>query len=181
MNAFDLALLVLLALFVLLGLWKGLARILIGVGALVAAFVMAARFHDALSERLGWIDVSVEVRKLIAYMVLFLGTMLAGGVVAWISRRLLRAAMLSWADRLAGGALGLVAAMLVAALVILPVVAYAPFGERVLRDSALAPYVTVVADVARALVPEKLSEKYRQRVERLRRYWSDHWNGGESV
>ena len=174
------ALLALLAVLVLVGLWKGLARILVGVGALVAAFMIAARFHETLSVRLAWIDASVEVRKLIAYLVLFLGTMLLGGIVAWISRRLLRAAMLSWADRLAGGALGLVAAMLVAALVILPLVAYAPFGEQVLRGSSLAPYVTVVADVARTLAPEDLSEQYRRRVERLRRHWSDRWDGRAS-
>ena len=37
----------------------------------------------------------------------------------------------------------------------------------------LAPYVTVVADLANQLVPEELSESYRRKVEDLRRYWRD--------
>lgn len=176
MNAFDVLLIVLVGLLALLGVMKGLTRLLIGIGALVAAFILASQFHGRLAERLGaWVDLPDSLLRLGAYLAIFLGTMLAGGVVAFILRRLLRAAMLSWADRLAGAALGTVAALLAAALIVLPVVAYAPDGERVLRNSVLAPYVTVVADVANHLVPEGLSAQYRSKMESLRRYWRDRW------
>jgi membrane protein required for colicin V production len=112
---------------------------------------------------------------LISYVLIFIGVMLAGGLVAFLVRKLVKAAMLSWADRLAGAALGLVAATLAAALLILPLVAYSPWGERVLRGSVLAPYVTVVADLANTLVPEGLSERYSEKIEQLRRYWRDEW------
>ena len=58
-----------------------------------------------------------DVRKLIAYLLIFFGILLAGGIVGWLVRKLLKAAMLSWADRLAGAAAGLVVAMLAAALI----------------------------------------------------------------
>ncbi len=44
-NTFDVLLLVLVGLLVLLGVLRGLTRLLIGVGALVAAFMLAAQFH----------------------------------------------------------------------------------------------------------------------------------------
>lgn len=176
MNGFDIVLLVLLAVLVLVGLFKGLTRILIGIGALVAAFVLAARLHGELAASLQVIDVGPELRRLLAYLLIFFGTMLAGGLVAYLARKLLKAAMLSWADRLAGGALGLVAALLVAGLLVLPLVAYSPFGERLLRGSVLAPYVTVVADVANQLAPDGLSDRYREKVDGLRRYWRDRWH-----
>jgi membrane protein required for colicin V production len=175
MNGFDVVLAGLAGTLALVGLWKGLARIAIGLVALVAAFVVAARFHEAFAERLTWIAESDEPRRLAAYLLLFLGTMLVGAVVAWLGRKLLQVAMLGWADRLAGAAVGLAAAVLLAALVVLPVVAYAPTGEAVLRESTLAPWVTVVADVARAVVPEGMSRRYRERVERLRRDWHERW------
>jgi membrane protein required for colicin V production len=174
-NGFDIALLVLVGVALFLGLAKGLTRLLIGTGALIAAFMLAAQFHQAVAMRLTWIDVSENVLKLIAYLLIFLGTMLAGGLVAWLLRELLKAAMLSWADRLAGGAVGVVAATLIAALLILPLVAYSPFGERALRESVLAPYVTVVADLARRLVPRDLSDSYQEKVEGLRQYWRERW------
>jgi membrane protein required for colicin V production len=175
MNGFDIGLLVLLGILVVIGLLKGLARLLIGIAALVAAFVLAAQFHQDLAVKLTWFEWSDNVLKLVAYLMIFIGIMLAGGLVAWLARKVLKAAMLGWADRLAGGALGLVAAILVAALLVLPLVAYSPFGERALRDSRLAPYVTAVADMARALVPKELSDSYNRKVEDLRQYWRERW------
>jgi membrane protein required for colicin V production len=174
LNTFDVVLLVLACVLVFVGMLKGLVRILIGLAALIAAFILAARYHQPLSERLSAIDIGDEPLRLLAYLMIFLGVMIAGGLIAYFLRRLLKAAMLGWADRLAGAALGLVAAMLFAALIVLPIVAYSPYSERVLAGSLLAPYVTVVADLANQLAPEELSRAYRRGVEDLRRFWSDN-------
>lgn len=176
LNGFDVALLVLSAVLGLVGVIKGLTRLLIGVGALVAAFVLAARFHERLASAVApGVPLAGPALKLAAYLAIFLATMIAGGLVAWLVRKLLRAAMLSWLDRLAGAAVGVVAAALAAALILLPVVAYAPAGESVLRESVLAPYVTVVADLAGRLAPAAMSERYQAKVESLRRYWRERW------
>ena len=176
LNAFDVLLLVLAGLAVLLGVWRGLTRLLIGVGALVAAFILAAQFHWQVAvSMVRVVEMPEPVANLVAYLAIFLGTMLAGALVASVLGRLLKAAMLGWADRLAGGAVGLVAALLAAALIILPVVAYTPSGAAVLRNSVLAPYVTVVADIANHLVPDRLSAQYRDKMESLRQYWQQRW------
>ncbi len=175
MNGFDIGLLVLLGFLVFLGLIKGLARLLVGMGALIGAFWLAAYFHQSLALDLSWTSIPGQPLKLISYLVIFLGTMLAGGLVAYFLRRLLKAAMLGWADRLAGGAVGLAAAMLIAALLLLPLVAYSPMGDSLLRDSVLAPYVVVVADMANRLAPVELSESYRRNVEQLRQLWRERW------
>jgi membrane protein required for colicin V production len=85
--------------------------------------------------------------------------------------KLMRAAMLGWADRLGGAALGFVAALLAAALIVPPVLAYWPSGEGLLARSTLAPYLVAVADLATSLVPGDLSERYRHKIEGLRRQW----------
>jgi membrane protein required for colicin V production len=174
-NGFDIVLLVLACVLVLVGMVKGLVRILIGIAALVFAFALAARYHRPLADRMGGMEIGAEPAMLISWVLIFIGVMLAGGVIAFLVRRLLKAAMLSWADRLAGAALGLVAATLAAGLLVLPVIAYSPGGERVLRGSVLAPYVTVVADLATTLVPDDLSERYGRKIEELRRYWREEW------
>ena len=171
MNGFDMLLLTLAAVLVVIGMVKGLVRILLGIAALVAAFALAVQYHRPLADRLGGLDMPGGVLSFISYLAIFLGVMLAGGLVAFLMRRLLKAAMLSWADRLAGGALGLVAATLVAALLVLPVVAYFPASGDTLQHSRLAPYVTVVADLANLLAPDELSVRYRHAVENLRRVW----------
>ncbi len=174
MNGLDMALLVLGCILVVVGMAKGLVRILIGFAALIAAFALAARFHEPLGGRLAAaVDLAGEPARLLSYVGIFLGVMLAGGAIAWLTRKLLKAAMLGWADRVAGGALGLLAALVCAALLILPAVAYTPQGGAWLQSSTLAPYVTVVSDLASPLVPDRLSTLYRERVERLRELWRD--------
>lgn len=181
MNQFDIFLLAMACVLVLIGVLKGLVRILIGVAALIAAFALAARYHQPLAERISLFDLGFEPRSLISYLLIFVGVMLAGGLLARLLRRLLKAAMLSWADRLGGAALGLVTALLIAALLVLPLVAYSPYSERVLAHSLLAPYVTVVTDAANLLVPDDLSRRYRQHVEGLRRFWREHVGESEAV
>ena len=179
LNTFDLLLLVLTGTLMLAGFLKGLVRLLIGTGALVAAFILAARFH-ALAARpvAGVLGIPEPAASLVGYLIIFLGTMLAGAFLAGILRGVLKAAMLGWADRLTGAAAGLITAFLAAALIVLPVVAYLPAGERLLRESALAPYVTAFADVASELVPEQLAELYRQRIDALRQYWQQRRGAG---
>lgn len=176
MTGLDVLLIALMCVLALVGVLKGLTRLLIGIGTLVCGIALAAQFHEVLAQWIGdRVSWSGPVCKMVAYAAIFLATMLAGGLLAFFMRRLLRAAMLTWADRVAGAAAGFVAAILMGALLILPVVAYAPFGEGVLKNSVLAPYVTVVADLANGLMPGGLSEQYRQRVEALRVYWHERW------
>ena len=172
MNTLDIVLLAVACLLVIVGMAKGLIRIVIGIVAIVAAFALAAAYHAPLADRLAGAELPSGVLSLGSYAAIFLGTMIAGGLVAWFLRKAIKIAMLGWADRLAGGALGFVGALLISALLILPIVAYVPAGSSILTDSVLAPYVTVVADMARDLAPDELSTAYRDRVEDLRRTWN---------
>lgn len=172
MNGFDIALVAIAAVLVVFGAMKGLVRILVTLAALVAAFLLASQFHIPLA---GLFTDSPDgpsaALRLVAYLVIFLGVMIAGGITAFLLRTLLKAALLGWADRLAGAALGFVVAALASALLILPIVAYTPRGEQMLGGSVLAPYVTAVADLVNHLAPEDLARRYRERMEELRRHW----------
>ncbi len=171
MNAFDIVLLGLVGVGVVVGFLKGLVRILVGMVALVVAFLLASRFDDAVASRLVWTGWSRTVLLFLGYLMLFFGVMLIGGLVSWLARKLMKAAMLGWADRLAGGAMGLVAALLAAALLAYPVVAYAPGGGTLLAHSRFAPYLAAVADLANHLAPADLARRYRDGIRKLRKRW----------
>ncbi len=174
MNGFDIALVVLVAAAVVFGLLNGLVRILIGLAALLVAFVLAARYHAALAGEMPG-ALGQQGRSFAAYLLILLGVMLVAGLVGWIARRLLDVVRLGWADRLGGAALGLVGSALFAAFVVVPIVAYAPSGRHVLADSRLAPYVAVVADIALRLAPPSLSSRYESQADELRRGWRERF------
>jgi membrane protein required for colicin V production len=171
MNALDIGLVILIAMGAGIGLARGFVRILIGTLSLIAAFVLASRYQDQLAAVLTSRHVSEVPARIGAYVVVFLGTMIAGGLVALIVGKILKLAMLSFPDRLAGGALGVLAALLAAAFVVHPVVASSPDGSRLLATSKLAPYVSVVADLGNAMAPDAVAKRYDDGIEALRRIW----------
>lgn len=171
MNSIDIILLALACGLVVIGMLKGLVRVLVGVAALVAAFALAARFHEPLATQIGGVDMTDGWLPILAYLLIFVAVMLAGGLIAYLVRRLVKVAMLSWLDRLAGATLGLFAAAVLAGVLVLPFIAYMPNSEHLLGRSRLAPYVVVVGDLATSLAPEGLSERYRRNLQSLREGW----------
>ena len=171
MNALDIGLLLVLVAGAGIGLARGFVRILIGILTLVVAFFLASRYQDAIAGLLTSRHVSETPARIGAYVLVFLATMIAGGVVAWVVGKILKLAMLSWADRLAGGALGIVGALLAAAFLIHPLVASSHGGSRLLETSKIAPYVSVVADLGNAVAPDAVAKRYESGIESLRRVW----------
>ncbi len=181
MNGFDMILLAAMGVLVVVGLMKGLVRILVGFGALIAAFVVASMFHQPLADRIRMFDLSVGVLRLICYVMIFIAVMLTGSVLAFFLRKVVKAAMLSWADRLAGAALGMASVFLAFALLILPIVAYAPGGSKMLSNSTLAPYVVVVADLAASIAPDDLVRKFREEIGELKDLWKQEERSSQAV
>jgi len=171
MNALDIGLLVLFVVGAGIGLARGFVRILIGILSLVVAFFLASRYQDAIAGVLTSRHVSETPARIGAYVLVFIATMIAGSLVAWVVGKILKLAMLSWADRLAGGALGLVGALLAAAFVVHPLVASTRGGSRQLETSRIAPYVSVVADLGNAAAPDAVAKRYESGIESLRRVW----------
>ena len=171
MNALDIVLLVLLAIGAFFGLARGFVRILIGILSLIVAFVLASRYQDSIAALMTARHVAETPARVCAYILVFLATMIAGGLVAWIVGKILKLAMLSLPDRLAGGALGVLAALLAAAFLVHPLAASSPDGSRLLATSKLAPYVSVVADVGNAAAPDAVAKRYESGIESLRKIW----------
>ena len=171
-NAFDAGFAALVLVLSLVGLLKGLTRLLVGMTALVAAFLLAAARHAQVGAALvARFEMPPLVAGAIGYGALFLGVMLLGALILPLLRAVVRTAMLAWADRLAGAAAGLAGAVLIGGSVVVPVLAYAPAGERLLAESQLAPYAVVGADVAAALAPAEVTTWYRERMAGVKQLW----------
>jgi len=171
MNALDIALVVVFVVGAGIGLARGFVRILIGILSLVVAFFLASRYQDAIAGVFTSRHVSETPARIGAYVLVFVATMIAGSVVAWIVGKILKLAMLSWADRLAGGALGLVGALLAASFLVHPLVASTRGGSHQLETSKIAPYISVVADLGNAVAPDAVAKRYEGGIESLRRVW----------
>jgi len=172
-NVFDWLVLVVLIVGAVMGLARGAMRIVIGLLSIVVAFFLASRLQDPVAGMLVGHRVGESTARIAAYAIVFIATMIAGGLVAWLVGKLLKLAMLSWADRLAGGAIGIAGAALAGAFLVHPLASSSPGGSQMLAGSKLAPYLAVVADLGNKLAPEAVAKRYDQGMAAMRKIWRE--------
>jgi membrane protein required for colicin V production len=127
----DAAALVVLALFFLLGLVKGMAWQLSRIVSLVLAFAVAWRLGPPLAHRYLHAAAADPARLYLAYAILFLATVLLVTIVAYFLRRAFGRADLSFYDRLGGGVAGVATGALVVVAVLFAVQMFVPAGGAV--------------------------------------------------
>ena len=117
----DWVLLTLLALSVLLGLWRGLMFEVLSVLGWVAAFLLAQAWADDVVPWLPIEKVAPPLQIAIGFALVFICVAFVGGVIAWGVQNLVASVGLRPVDRVLGGAFGLargVVILLAVALVI---------------------------------------------------------------
>jgi membrane protein required for colicin V production len=107
MAPLDWILVAVLAASFLLGAWRGLVYEVLSVISWVAAFVVAQLFAPQVAALLpvgGW---SEAMRYAAGFLLLFIGVVFAGGLLAWLTKKLVQAVGLRPIDRTLGAAFGL--------------------------------------------------------------------------
>ncbi|MDO5483935.1 MAG: CvpA family protein [Desulfovibrionaceae bacterium] len=154
-DIFDLILVLVLVYFTMRGFWHGFVGEVAGLVSLIGGFWAANSFHAALSPYLTFI-VDPGWRTIAAYVLIFLAVILAVAIVARILQKILSLAFVSWADRLAGGVLGLAKGILLCSLVLIllqKIFYNAPF----LQHSRVLPYFNTLITHIRSWLPPELA------------------------
>jgi membrane protein required for colicin V production len=149
--ALDVTVLAILALSVLLGLWRGLARTLIGLAGWVGGVLLAARYGAEAGALAAFLPEGI--RTLAGMAGVLLATLVVAFVVGLFVTMLLRSAGLGLGDRLLGALFGLARALAI-------LVAVALVGEitglvtaPAWQAASSARWLAILADEARPLVP----------------------------
>ncbi len=137
-----------------------LASVLIGLVVAAIGYSRAALWFDDLTK-------SHEIALGLGFLVLFLGTMLVGALVGVVARKLIKTAGIQWFDRFLGGIFGLVRGVLVDAILLMAMLAFAIKPDAV-RQSALAPYVTTGTRVVALVMPASLRAQFHLGFEKFR-------------
>jgi membrane protein required for colicin V production len=107
MSWLDYAILGVLAVSVVWGIWRGFVREVISLAGWVLAFLAANAVAGPLGDALPTSISSPEVRVLVAFLVVFIFTLSIATVAGMLLSRLLKAAGLGGLDRTLGGLFGL--------------------------------------------------------------------------
>jgi membrane protein required for colicin V production len=113
-NALDYAVLGVLVLSTVWGLWRGLVREVISLAGWVIAFLAANLFAAPLAEALPQSISQPDLRVIIAFVAIFVVTLTLATLAALMLSKALKAAGLAGLDRTLGGLFGVARAILMA-------------------------------------------------------------------
>jgi membrane protein required for colicin V production len=133
-----------LGISMLVGAWRGLVFEVLSVLSWIAAFVLAQWFAPDVAQRLSMAGASEVVRYGVAFVLVFVATVFAGGLVAFLVKKLMAAVGLTPADRALGALFGAVRAVLLL-LALTVVVGMTPLRTMPWWQDALATQWAAVA------------------------------------
>ncbi len=135
MTPVDVALLCVLAISIVLGLWRGLLYEVLALLAWVVAYFVARQWAGPLAQWLPLVDWDEPWRWLLAFAGLFIVTVFAGGLLAWAAQRGAQAVGLRPIDRALGGLFGALRGVLVL-LALAAVLQWTPWADHPLWEQA---------------------------------------------
>lgn len=157
----DIAIVVIVAVSALVSVVRGFLREVLSLAAWVIALWVAFAFSDTASVWFAGAVPAPSMRALFAFLSLFVGSLLAVGVVNWVIGRLMEKTGLSGTDRLLGLVFGIARGLAVVAVLVLVAgllhVTDAPWWQ----ESMLLPPFETFARWVVGMMPADLAGHFR--------------------
>lgn len=146
-----------LLLSLLVGAWRGLVYELMSLAGWVAAFVLAQWLAGDVAQWLPvWRDAADSVRHAVAFVLVFVASVFAAGLVSWLLRKVVDTAGLRPADRSLGAIFGLLRGVLVLMALAVVVQLLGMHTEPWWQSSRGSPLLEVLLSGIKPLLPAVL-------------------------
>lgn len=158
MTAVDWILLGVLVFSMLLGAWRGLVYEVLSVLGWVVSFFVAQWFAPDLAARLPLQSAADPVRYAAAFVLIFIASVFAAGLLAFVVKKLVAAVGLAPVDRVLGAAFGVLRGviLLLAATVVIDMTALK--SSSWWRESQGAPVLAATLKALKPVLPEQFAK-----------------------
>ncbi len=167
-NWLDWVLAAIVLVSIISAIFKGFVAELISLASVAAGVGVAALNYERLAPCLEDLARSRAIALGLSFLLLFLGTLLIGAVIATLARKLVQQAELQWFDRFLGGVFGLVRGIVVDCVLLLILMAFTIKADAV-RQSTLAPFITSGSQVLAMVMPKEVKKDFQAGFENFRR------------
>ena len=161
MTWFDYAVLGVVGLSMLIGIFRGLIKEMIALAGWILAAVAASMFASQVAE---WVPEAVStpvVRVALAFVIVFLAVLLLSALVGWICSMLIKAAGLGFADRILGAMFGFArGAIVVLVVVMLGGLTMLP-KDPIWRQAILSGPLETAVVAAKPMLPKELAQRVK--------------------
>ena len=158
MNWIDISVYIIIAFFVIMGLTRGLVRQVFSIGALIGGIIVGLIFYDVFA--LMFIKDNLvnneSIANVGAFLIVGFISYLVIQFVGWLTSKLIGSIQLSWLNRLAGAALGIIIGAIAAFLFVSSVTLFVPQDSPVVTNSTTIPYLNSTYETVKNKLPEDL-------------------------
>lgn len=164
MNGLDFAVIGILLLSMLMGLWRGLICEVLSLAGWPIAIVLSKLTGDSIAPLLP-IE-QEEIRIATAYALVFVATLIACGILARLITRMLKAIGSDWTDRAMGGLFGILrGGLVVLVLVWLAGLTHVP-QQAFWRGSLTGRTLEDIALLTKSWLPDNIGQRIHYRINR---------------
>ncbi len=147
MTIFDIIIAVILGLFFLFSLFKGMIREMFSLLGYLAGYVAALNFQNELAEVLKETFSQPVIARIVGFAIIFFVVRISFGLLGRLIRRfMVSATVLSVPDRILGGLLGFAKGLVIIAIVMFPLSLFEDAYKKATQGSVLAPYLEQTAN-----------------------------------
>ncbi|MCU0590075.1 MAG: CvpA family protein [Desulfobacterales bacterium] len=172
MNAFDIIVGVILVYGLVRGVFRGLVKEVSSIIGVLGGFLAAYSFYGVVGGYLSGVVSSYAYRNLLAFLIIFCTVVVLVNVLAIVIKYLLKIVFLGWLDRLGGVVFGFIKGTLIVAVLFLALTAFLPKGAALIRESLMAPYVSIVSEKLATVVSNDIKREFAAKLDELKRAWS---------
>jgi membrane protein required for colicin V production len=182
MNWLDFVLLILIVTSIIASFRKGFSRELIGLISVIVALFCGLWFYGSAGSILEPYVSSRGIAHFCGFLIVFIAVVIAGAVIGLLFSRLVKAAGLSFFDRILGAGFGAVRGLLMSVALVVAIVAFTPAAgdaaPSAVVHSRLAPYVIDTAHLFASIAPRELKDGFRKHYGQVKTIWRDTLKNG---
>jgi membrane protein required for colicin V production len=154
MNLLDYIIIASLILSMLYSCWRGFIRDIFSILALLGGVLLALKFYYIGQSFLStWIH-NLYISRIGGFFIVFVVISLLIWISGRVLRRTIRAIHLSWIDRWAGLAFGLIKGIVIAGIFVMILWAFLPSKSKIFENSRLAPIILRMIKGVSPIFPE---------------------------
>ena len=161
MATFDYVVIGIVAISLMLGLWRGVVSELIALAAWVTAFMAALEFGGQTGQAAFTGIADPALRALAGCVLVFVGVLVAMSLIRLVVRQMVKALGLSLSDRLLGMLFGLARGVLFVMLLVAAGGMTSAPQQRWWKEATFAPPLETAVLVAKPWLPDDLAKKIR--------------------
>jgi len=170
-NLLDIFIIIVLAYCLIRGIFRGLIKEVSAIIGVFAGFYAACTYYPVVAKLLSpWIS-NTAYLNILSFLIIFCLLLILISILGVIIKYIFKVAFLGWVDRICGAGFGIVKGILIVSIVLMTLTAFLKKGSPLIKDSLLAPHVTVISENLAKVVPKDMKKAFVVKLDELKRSW----------